>query len=83
MSDAVDVAVETFEGELYQFPNTSEASLRQALAKALGDQTVLSLVNLSGAAMVVLWPTVCRITFANIDADVVDDVWQTLWEVTP
>jgi hypothetical protein len=83
MSGVVDVAVETFEGELYQFPNMDEASLRQALAKSLGDRTVLSLVNLSGAALVVLWPTVCRITFAVIDADSVDDVWQKLWETSP
>lgn len=83
MSSVVDVAVETFEGELYQFPNMNEASLRQALTKALGDHTALSLVNLSGAALVVLWSTVCRITFAAVDAAVADDVWRTLWEIEP
>lgn len=83
MSSVVDVAIETVEGELYQFPNVNEDSLRLALAKSWSDRTVLSLVNLSGAALVVLWPTVCRITYVNVSASLDDESWQTLWEMTP
>lgn len=82
MSSVVDVTVETFEGDLYQFPNVREDILRQALAKSLVDGAVLSLVNLSGSALVVLWPTVLRISFLDVEADAAEDAWCTLWEST-
>lgn len=80
MSKVVDVAIETVEGDLYQFPSVLEEVLRAAVDKAISDRLTLSVVNLASAALVIFWPTISRITFSDASIESADDAWELLWE---
>lgn len=75
-----DVAVETAEGDFFQFLNVRAPDLKQALDKALEDKAVLSLVNVDSCALVIPWKLVKRIIYVPAEAEEREDAWVTLWE---
>lgn len=80
MSDVIDVAIETDDGDFFQFLNVREVSLRQALDKALADEAALSLVNEDSCALVIPWKLIKRVTYLASEAEEREDAWLTLWE---
>lgn len=82
--DIVDIAVETREGNFYQFLGVSLHVLQEAVVKAEDDGTVLSIVNVDSAAIVIPWHTVHRVLFISETLeDRTDDSWTELWERPP
>jgi len=82
MTEVQDVAIETEEGDFFQFLNVRAADLRKALANALADSSVLSLVNKDSCALVIPWRLIKRIIYVPAEAEERDDAWSTLWERT-
>ena len=80
MTDVHDVAIETREGDFFQFLNVRAHDLLQALEKVLADGTALSLVNTDSCALVVPWRLIKRIIYVPAEAEEREDAWVTLWE---
>lgn len=76
----VDVAVETFAGDFYQFLSVNEDVLTAAVVKATGDAVALSLVNTESAALVIPWKLIKRILCVPVDVEEREDAWETFWE---
>lgn len=80
MNEVQDVAIETNEGDYFQFLNVCATALRQALDKALADGAALSLVNTDSCALVIPWKLIKRIIYVPVEAEEREDAWVTLWE---
>lgn len=80
MSEVIDVAIETNEGDFFQFLNVQEPVLREALDKALADGSALSLVNIDSCALVIPWKLIKGVTYLASGAEEREDAWLTLWE---
>jgi hypothetical protein len=78
--EVVDVALETNEGDYFQFLNVRKGTLLDALDKALSDGAALSLVNIDSCALVVPWKLIRAITYLASGAEEREDAWLTLWE---
>lgn len=80
MTDVVDVAIETNEGNFYQFLSVPMSSLLQAVERlALGQ--VLSMVNLDSAAIVVPGHTIRKIQTVSVLVEARDETsWSVVWE---
>lgn len=83
MTEVHDVAIETPEGDFFQFLNVRAPDLQKAVAKALADGAALSLVNKDSCALVIPWKLIKRIIYVPAEAEERDDAWITLWERTP
>lgn len=81
MKDSVDVAVETAEGDYFQFLNVDEEALRLAISKAEADKSALSLVSLDSCAIVIPWKLVHCIYYVPVTAPPDEDSWKKLWEL--
>lgn len=77
---AHDVAVETTDGNYYQFINVREDVLAAAVRKGAADRVALSLVNTDSAAIVIPWRFIKRITYAPVDVAEYDEAWLLYWE---
>lgn len=80
MTEVQDVAIETAEGDFFQFLNMKATVLRDAVDKALADGAVLSLVNADSCALVIPWRLIKRIIYVPVEAEEREDAWVTLWE---
>lgn len=80
MSDVIDVAIETDNGDYFQFLNVQKGVLGCALDKALEDGAALSLVNIDSCALVIPWKLIKRIIYVPAEAEEREDAWLTLWE---
>ena len=78
--EVVDVALETNEGDYFQFLNVRKGTLMEALDKALADGAALSLVNIDSCALVIPWKLIRGITYLASGAEEREDAWLTLWE---
>lgn len=83
MNTVHDVAVETNEGDYFQFLNVREDVLKAALDTALADKTALSLVSTDSCALVIPWKLIKRIIYVPTEAEEREDAWITLWEHAP
>lgn len=82
MPELVDVAVETAEGNFYQFLSVPMPSLLTAVERLAAGQ-VLSLVNIDSAAIVVPGHVVSRILSVSVHVEARDeDSWSVIWERT-
>ena len=79
-NEVVDVALETNEGDYFQFLNVRKNSLMEALDKALADGAAISLVNIDSCALVIPWNLIRSITYLASSAEAREDAWLTLWE---
>lgn len=80
VENAVDVALETKEGDYYQFLSVSKEVLDGAIEKALKDNTTFSLVSLRGAALVVPWQQLKRVLYVSVFSEDREDSWIEAWE---
>jgi hypothetical protein len=80
MNEAVDVSVETNEGDFFQFLSVPKEDLEVAVAKAELDGVALSLVSSDSAALVVPWKLVKRVAYVPVVSEDRDDAWLTIWE---
>jgi hypothetical protein len=80
MNAVHDVAIETNEGDFFQFLNVREEALKGALDQALADGSALSLVNIDSCALVIPWKLIKSITYLASGAEEREDAWRTLWE---
>lgn len=78
--EPVDVALETLEGDVYQFLSVSKTALLSALTRAITDEVTFSIVNLVGGALVVPWRTIRRVLYISIYASEDSDVWELVWD---
>ncbi len=83
MNQVHDVAVETNEGDYFQFLNVREDVLKSALDTALADGAALSLVNIDSCALVIPWKLIKRIIYVPTEHEEREDAWVTLWEHAP
>lgn len=79
VEDAVDVALETKEGDFYQFLSVSKDVLDRAIEKALKDNTTFSLISLRGAALVVPWQQLQRVLYVSVFSEDREDSWIEAW----
>lgn len=83
MNTVHDVAIETNEGDYFQFLNVREDVLKAALDTALADGAALSLVSTDSCALVIPWKIIKRIIYVPTEAEEREDAWITLWEHAP
>lgn len=80
MIEVVDVAIETNEGNFYQFLSVPMPSLLRAIER-LGNGEVLSLVNEDSAAIVIPCHTIRRIQTVSVLLELRDEsTWSLIWE---
>jgi hypothetical protein len=80
MSDIVDVAIETNEGNFYQFLSMPMPALLRAIER-IGTGEVLSMVNLDSAAIVVPNHTIRKIQVVSVLVEARDESsWSIVWE---
>ncbi len=80
MPEVVDVAVETAEGNFYQFLSVPLPSLLRAVERVAVGQ-VLSMVNIDSAAIVIPGRVIRRVLSVSVLVEARDEsAWSVVWE---
>lgn len=83
MSEIVDVAIETNEGNCYQFLSVPMRVLMQALERTASGE-VLSMVNIDSSAIVVPGHIIRRVLSVSVLVEARDEsAWSIVWERPP
>jgi len=81
MTDVVDVAIETNEGNFYQFLSVSMPTLLKAVERTASDGVALSMVNIDSAAIVVPGHVIRRVLSVSVLVEARDEgAWSVVWE---